>query len=344
MSGSRATLLLAGGAGTRLWPLSSDERPKQFLRVLEGESLIQRAAARLRQIVPDERIFISTNARYEALVREQLPFVRPGNILLEPERRNTLPAIATCCALVERQFPASTVGIFHSDHAISPDDQFVRTVDTAFRFAEQNDYLVTIGLQPTEPNSGFGYLELGGELTDGVFELRRYIEKPDRERARQLIESGHLWNGGMFLWRTGYFLGVLRNVAPEVARLAADFVDASSPGQRNAAYAAMPVLSIDYGVMEKAERIATVPASFEWSDVGTWSSVAQLTLAQPENLVLHDAANVFVSSTSSRPIAVVGLSDIIVIDAPEGLLVVDRRRTEEVTQIAKQIERRRDSK
>ncbi len=254
----RAAVILAGGAGTRLYPLSTDDNPKQFLKIVEGRSLLQKTYARVR----DLDVFISTNERYRAKCAEQVP---EASIITEPERRNTAPAIALCTFTVEERLGPCVVAFLPSDHFIGDEAEFARVLDRAFRHAEAQDDLVTIGIEPTEPNTGFGYLELGEEIAPGIVRLLRFTEKPSLEKAKEFLRAGnYAWNAGMFVWRTDVFRRELERVAPELARVTLDN------------YATMPSISIDYALMEKASNVATVRGEFGWSDVGSFEALQKV--------------------------------------------------------------------
>lgn len=255
----RAVVILAGGAGTRLYPLSSEENPKQFLKLFDGKSLLQKTYERLKSV---DQIFISTNERYVAKCREQLPGV---DVITEPARRNTGPAIALCMFVIEARLGECVAGFFPSDHYIGDEAEFARVLERAYAHAETHEDLVTIGIEPTEPNTGFGYLELGEEIAPGVVRLRRFTEKPSRERAEEFLRAGnYAWNGGIFVWRASVFRRELRRAAPEISH-----VDESN-------YDAMPSISIDYALMEKASSVATVRGDFGWSDVGSFEALAKV--------------------------------------------------------------------
>lgn len=261
----RAAVILAGGAGTRLRPLSSDENPKQFLKLFGGRSLLQLTWARAARILSPDAIYVSTNVQYADKSREHLPGIPRENVLTEPARRNTAPAIALCTFAVEQRIGPCAVAFLASDHYIGDETEFVRVLERAYEFAESNDFLVTIGIEPTEPNTGYGYLELGEPLEDEVRRVRSFEEKPDLARAEELLRAGnYAWNAGMFVWRTDVFRREIEAAAPEIA------------GVTEVNYESMPSISIDYALMEKAPRVATLRGDFDWSDVGTFEALRKV--------------------------------------------------------------------
>lgn len=351
---SLVALVMAGGRGTRFWPLSTSERPKQFLKLLGDRTMLQQTVDRLTGLVPPERILVLTNQSYIPLVREQLPELPAENIVGEPVARDTAAAIALGAVLCSSRFGDSLMVVLPADHFVVPTDVFQRTLLSAAKQAAGEDCLYTIGIPPTYPATGYGYLEAGDSVfKDGIMEhyrLQRFKEKPDLDLAKEYLQSGrYYWNSGMFVWRTETILGQFREHLPGHAdRLLPLTEHVGSPDftrRLEKALQPLPSISIDYGVMEKAQDVRMVRALFQWSDVGGWVSLASYL---PEDAagnrfkgLLHslDAGeNVVYCQDEDEQVALLGVSGLIVVRVGQKTLVAHKSKAEEIKALLKAIQ------
>jgi mannose-1-phosphate guanylyltransferase len=325
-------VLMAGGAGTRFWPLSTPGLPKQFITALTDRPLYVQAAERARALVPWDRVLVMTHAGFVDLVRQQTPDVPPENVILEPLRRNTAPAVILAAVISEHRWPGATMVVMPSDHLIADTDAFRGTIECALARAGQGG-LGAIGIPPTFPATGFGYLRLGGR-PDGFRPVRveQFVEKPDQARAEQYVASGEfLWNSGIFVWKAAALLEAASRHLPQVYQPLASLRDAVG----TPAFAARAVevfrhiesVSVDYGIMEKAEDVWAIPAAFSWSDMGSWAAAAELLPADAAgnhvrgDVALGRASGNVVIADAGRPVVVAGVSDCVVVQGPSGTLV-----------------------
>lgn len=343
----RFAVILSGGSGTRLWPLSRALRPKQLLHLNGEQTLLQQTAARLLQRVSPDRLLTVTHQDHRFEVKGQLSELSPdlvAGVLAEPVARNTLPAIAWATYEIFKQEADAVVGIFPSDHAIGNDEAFLAAWALAEDAAERG-FLSLIGLTPTEPATGYGYIQPGkvlGESKNGARHVTRFVEKPDSETAQRFVQDGYLWNGGMFVFRASEFMQMLQRFQP----LIFDAITRIEANTLADCYQDMPSLSIDYGIAEKAENVAVVPAEMAWSDLGSWESIYQ---HQPKdaagNLVRGDVLSVDTQDSllwaTHGLLATLGVSNVAVIQTADATLVCDRNRTEEIKQLVAQIQETR---
>ena len=321
-------VLLAGGSGTRFWPLSRVKRPKQFLALAGRSSLLRGTWDRVRKLAPSARIWVVAPRALALAVKRELPQLRADRLIAEPSPRDTAPAIALACATIARHDPEATVAVFPSDHVVRDAAAFERAVAAAVG-AAKDGALVCLGVAPDRPATGFGYLKVGAPPRKGrAVPVLQFVEKPDASRARKFVRSGrYLWNGGMFVWRVNRFLEELARVAPEIRRA----TEAAAAGSR-AAWMQAPKISLDYAVMEKASRVAVVPLDAGWDDVGSWDAVARhaLTLSGGDRsrvILGSDGAIVF---GGKRLVAILDLPDVVVVDTKDALLVVPRASSEKM--------------
>ncbi|MGP1679364.1 MAG: mannose-1-phosphate guanylyltransferase/mannose-6-phosphate isomerase [Burkholderiales bacterium] len=347
-------VILSGGAGTRLWPVSREAHPKPFIVLPDGQSLLQKTLLRAAQLKPDAILTI-TNRDYFFITRDAYAEVAlaPGialDYLLEPTGRNTAPAIAAGALRIREQFgDAATMLVLPSDHLISDVAGFADAVQAAGELAEQG-YLVTFGIAPAGAETGFGYIEAdqARKLGGSGLAVRRFVEKPSRAKAEEYLASGrYYWNSGMFCFRVGEFLSELARCAPELSDAVAAAWQATPRGQVPVAldaerFARIADISVDYAVMEKAARVAVVPGRFDWSDIGSWQALGDLVPADAAGnrvqgeAVLVDTKDCFVRS-EDRLVAALGVHDLLVVDTPDALLVADRSRAQEVKSIVQRL-------
>ena len=338
-------LILAGGSGTRFWPLSRKRRPKQLL-ALEGErSLLRDTVDRLRPLVEPEAVWVCTTRTLAEDVRRELPDVPPDQILLEPEGRNTAPAIGWSVRSMPEEARRDVVVVLPSDHRMGDPAAFRDSLARAARAVEREDRIMTLGVTPRWPETGYGYLELEPEPEeDGVRRVRRFVEKPDLAAAERYVASGnHLWNAGIFLFRGTTLLDVLARLQPELHRGLEEI--AASPDRVGELYPRLPADSIDYAVMEKLDTIATLPLDCGWSDLGSWSALdevlardSQGNTGQGDVLALESEDNLLFSDTGT--IAVLGVSGLVVVRTGDSVLVIPKERSQEVKKLVEQLKAR----
>ena len=344
------SVVLSGGAGTRLWPASRESHPKPFMRLSDGQTLIEKTYARAKALGSD--VLTVTNRDYYFMSRDEKERVGvSGGFLLEPFGRNTAPAIALAAKMIESTQGADKVMlVLAADHLISDQVGFAMAVEEASKLAAQ-DYLVTFGIIPAAPETGFGYIERGDSLGSGN-KVARFVEKPDLDTAQSYVSSGkYLWNSGMFCFKSGVFLTELAKYAPEVAK-AVDACWAAMQPLNNAQMAEIPAelfnaapdISIDYAVMEKSDRVAVVSGDFGWSDIGSWNAIRDL--VEPDagqnralgEAIFVDSTNTFVQS-EDRLVATVGINDLIIIDTADALLVANPDKSQDVKKVVAQLKK-----
>jgi mannose-1-phosphate guanylyltransferase len=334
-------LVLAGGGGTRLWPASRRSRPKQLLSLGGDETLIGATFRRVSRILGAERTLIVTAADQADGIRRALPELPKGNLVIEPAARNTAPAVGLgAVAVARRAGDDARLAVVPSDAFIGDEAAFARVVHTAIEHAGET--IVTIGLAPTRPETGYGYLERGRLVRDGVFEVARFVEKPDAATAARYLAAGDfLWNSGMFFFSAGRLLVEARRHMPELAAILDEIRNSADPdATATARYPSAPKVSIDYGIMEKAAGIRLVPGDFGWNDVGSWSALADI---RPKdgagNVVSGDAilsavsGSVVVSEPGAPLVGVVGVDDLVIVATKDAVLVVPKQRAQEVRAI-----------
>ncbi|RMF85151.1 MAG: mannose-1-phosphate guanylyltransferase [Nitrospirae bacterium] len=338
-------VIMAGGQGTRFWPLSRQDRPKQFLRLTGELTLLQQTASNIRPLVPPERTWVITRQDYVEEVRSELPGLDPTHVVGEPEGRNTAPAVALAARLVGEGDPSRVMVLLPADHRIGVPARMRATLEQAARIAAAHGVLVTIGIPPTRPETGFGYIRRGAPLEgEAAYWVDRFVEKPDRETAeRYLAEGGYYWNSGCFIWRCDAIQEALDRHMPELARAMGE-LDLEADGRPReeslaSVYRCIPSESIDYGVMEHAERVVVVPGDYGWSDVGSWNALAEV--LEPDargnvtlgRTLLVDCRGTIAVSQEGPLVAAVGVEGLAVVATEDAVLVVPADQVQRVREI-----------
>lgn len=350
----RYCVIMCGGIGSRFWPYSRTELPKQFLDFFgTGRSLLQMSYDRVLPLVPPENIIVVTNATYAKNIREQLPELLEENILLEPHRRNTAPCIAWAANHIYALDPEASMIVAPSDHIITRERVFEECVEKGFEFVEQNDALLTLGISPTRPETGYGYIQIGNEVTDGILKVKTFTEKPDLDLAKVFVDSGEfLWNSGIFIWSAKSILAAIREHVPNLAAVFRKGEDCfGTPAEREfieANFASCPAISIDYSVMERASNVYVECAYFAWNDLGTWGALYDTSpknrdtnVAQNCHLMSYNTTGtIFAERNEGKLIVAAGLKDFIVADSEDVLLIYPRSEEQKIREVVNDVKQR----
>lgn len=356
MKQNNYVVIMAGGIGSRFWPLSRVSKPKQFLDILgTGKSLIRLTFERFNRIIPKENIFIVANEQYRSLVNEQLPELDDSQFLGEPMAKNTAPCIAYATHKIKHINPNANIVVAPSDHLILDEKAFLNQIEKAFNYTTQHQALITLGIKPHRPDTGYGYIQfLEESVEDNVFPVKTFTEKPNLELALQFIESGDfLWNAGIFIWNVNAISNALQKHLPEMDDLFTEGEKIYGTGGEAAfierIYPACENISIDYGVIEKADNVLVIPSDFGWSDLGTWKSlndVLQNGADENGNICLNTSAlfenteNCFVASDQEKIIVLQGVSDIYVVNTRDALLICNKEQEQEVKNIVGELRKK----
>lgn len=339
-------ILMAGGVGSRFWPVSTPEFPKQFHDMLgTGDTLVQKTFARLSQLIPKENILILTNDKYSDILKEQLPMITNEQIVLEPDMRNTAPCILYASMKIKKKNPDAVMVVAPSDHWIEDEVQFVSNLQRAFNNCESDNVLMTLGIIPTFPNTGYGYIEYNKLDSHQIKKVVQFREKPDYQTAKVFLQRRNfLWNSGIFVWSAASILEAFEKFQPEMYQLfysGYDTFNSSREKQFIAEnYHKADNISIDYAVMEKAENVFVLPATFDWNDLGTWGSLYDK-LPKDEcdnavvngNLFVENATNNIIRTNPDKMVVIGGLDDFIIVDKDDVLLIYPKKKEQDIKQI-----------
>lgn len=350
MNNNYYAILMAGGVGSRFWPVSTQEYPKQFHDMLgTGETLIQKTFNRLKNIIPSENIFILTNERYNDLVLDQLHEVTSRQVVLEPAMRNTAPCILYAALKIQKENSDALMIVAPSDHWIKDEAAFTSNVQQAFDFCQEKDALMTLGIKPTFPNTGYGYIEYNEATDEEIKSVDQFREKPDYETAKSFLEQGNfLWNAGIFMWSVSSVVNAFKNNQPKLFQLFEQGIEAYNTDFEDDFirdnYAKAENISVDYAIMEKSDNVFVLPATFDWNDLGTWGSLYEkLDKDSHSNAILNarslaeNAEGNIIRTNKDKLVVIDGLNDYIIVDKEDVLLIYPKDKEQDIKQIQKRI-------
>lgn len=354
-------VIMAGGAGTRFWPISRSAHPKQFLDILGlGKTLLQQTFDRFTKICLPENILIVTSAEYKKITLEQLPNINESQVLLEPGRRNTAPCIAYANFRIQKLNPNAKIIVAPSDHLIINEDVFINTIKTGLGFVAQNDSLLTLGIEPSRPDTGYGYIQIDKkdqvEFNENIRPVKTFTEKPDLDMAKFFVESGEFyWNSGIFIWSLKAIQESFKNLLPEIYSLFDDKIEHFGTNTEQDAidkiYPTCTNISIDYGIMEKSPNVFVLGAQFGWSDLGTWTSLFEHmdkdennNAINGNNVMLYDVQDTIVNSDNDKLVVIQGLKNHIVVNTEDALLICDKSEEQQLRLFVNDIKSKKGDK
>jgi mannose-1-phosphate guanylyltransferase len=349
-------LIMAGGSGTRFWPKSRESHPKQLLQIIGEGTMLQNTVQRLHPLIPPEKIFIVCKEVQRSAIAAQAPHLPQGNIIVEPWGKNTAPCIGLAALFMRKRFDDEVMAVLPADHLVRPTENFCETLQAASKIAAEFPVLITIGIHPTYPATGYGYIQCSDEaMTNGkikALKVKTFAEKPNLETAKRFLASGDfLWNSGMFVWRVSTIMEQFEEYLPQLSdgltEIDQHLGTPSEQATINRVYQQIKSISIDYGVMEKAQNVAVLPASFEWNDIGSWDEVYKLSDKDKEGNALGDGDHALYDSAGcmidvpGKTVAAVGLQNLIVIETADALLLCARERAQEVKELVELLKRKK---
>ncbi len=351
------TVIMAGGVGSRFWPRSREKNPKQLLEIVGDSTMIQNTVRRLSGFVEEKNIFVVTNKLQRNAIAKQLPNIPGENIIVEPMGRNTAPCIGLAALFIERLDPGGIMVVLPADHIIGNVEEFLRVLKVSSEVAQATSGLVTIGIHPTHPETGYGYIQVKDKTEestpvnrDGVFEVKTFAEKPNYATALKFLESGDFyWNSGMFIWRTDVILGEIQRSLPELytqlRNLQPSIGTSMFDHNLETMYGLIRGISIDYGVMEKARKVYAVKGDFGWNDLGSWDEVARISPKDEQGnfafgkVISVNSRNTYIH-TSDKLVAAVGVDDLIIINTPDAILVCRKGESQNVKEVVDYLRRK----
>jgi len=345
------SVIMAGGVGSRFWPLSKQKFPKQFLDVLNtGKSLFQATYERFKHVCPAENIFIVANHDYVDIIQEQIPDIELDRILSEPVARNTAPCIAYAVFKIHSIDPDAVIVVSPSDHLILNERNYTDSIIKSLILAKSEDVLLTLGITPNRPDTGYGYIQFDeSNAHEGLFKVKTFTEKPNLEIAKQFVKSGEfLWNAGVFLWNTKAAIAAFEKYLPEIHQLFSAnnkvYFTKDEPIYIQKAYSKCPTISIDYGIMEKADNVYVMPGNFGWSDIGTWNSLFEYVKKDSDNnsikgrfIFTRNAKNCIINISDDKLLAVNNVSDLIIVESDNIILVADKNQEQDIRNVVNEI-------
>ncbi|BDS13942.1 mannose-1-phosphate guanylyltransferase [Aureispira anguillae] len=353
MNNNNYVVIMAGGIGSRFWPSSRKKKPKQFLDILGlGKTLLQLTFERFLDVCPVSNIFIVTNMEYKKIIQEQLPELTDQQILTEPSRNDTAPCITYAAMKIRTINPNANFVVAPSDHIILKEEEFIKKIKTGLDFVHQNKALLTLGIQPNNPNTGYGYIHFDPNSPSPIYKVHQFTEKPNLENAKKFVASGdYLWNAGIFIWNVNTVLDAIKEHANAVYEILNQGEKAWCTDQEqaflNEYYPTTPSISIDYAIMEKANNIYTLPADIGWSDLGTWGSLHEqfnkdennnaISSPTPDLIQAINTSNCMLRATKDKLVVVKDLENYIVVDEDNVLLIYPKNKEQEIKQVSKEL-------
>lgn len=340
-------LIMAGGKGTRFWPLSTEEKPKQFLNLIGNDTMIQMTVKRILPIIPMERIFVCTGEKYIKLLKEQLPDLPDKNIIVEPEGRNTAPCIALSAMIIKRYFKDSKMVVLPSDHLIKNEEKFREIISQGSKFLNNKEGIITLGMKPDRPETGYGYIKCGENIGESINKVEKFVEKPNIETAKRYLNQGnYLWNGGMFLWKTDYIIEEIKKCIPETYEALhniENIEESSLQEYINGNYYKTDSISIDYAVLEKSYNIYVILSEIGWDDVGSWEALERYKEKDENgniiigNIKAIDGKNNLLIS-SNNTVVISGLDNLYVIENDGKILIGKKNDLKNIKNLKEAIE------